>query len=140
MSSFNSLIDPTDFGLVAHYLGSPTSEIRYVVHTPAMEQLSPVAEFLTNLQPRIMMEHEFHRHLNRLAADWGVRISCRHPTAEIHPAHQLDAREIPRLAQTWVIYLPPCYLAHTPGLFEGKLIRPQLDLPPAVRRGHGIKT
>jgi len=40
---------------------------------------------------------------------------------------------IPRRARCDVIYMPPFYLIHTPGLFEGTLAKPTLAEKPKIK-------
>ena len=57
--------------------------------------------------------------------DGSLRLSARDLT--INSERVVDARSIPRHAICYVIYAPPFYVVHTPGLFEGTLIRPKSE-------------
>jgi hypothetical protein len=63
--------------------------------------------------------------------DGSLRLSARHELHVKDPSHLVAASSIPNMAFCRVIYLPPFYLAHTPGLFEGTLVQPE----PRLRHG-----
>ena len=55
-----------------------------------------------------------------------------------HPLHlySINMDSIPLSAYTQVIYMPPFYLTHTPGLFEGTLVKEssqENDMDPEIR-------
>ena len=54
-------------------------------------------------------------------------ISTRHPLNGSDSKRSIEAAAIPRRALCHVIYAPPFYLVHTPGLYEGTLIRPKTE-------------
>ncbi len=123
MSSYESLIDPAEFGLIADYLRSPRSPIEYLLHVRSMESLAPLAEALhtRNDQPPWL----FPKIVEDGLADGSLRLSAR--DLDFSSERVLDARSVPRHARCHVIYAPPFYLVHTRGLFEGTLIRPRND-------------
>ena len=140
MSVLNKLVDSTDIGVVANCLEHPQSPINYVLHVRSEDLLGPLAEHLVeDMTCRRLPAHLFNQHLNIVAAEWELRVSSRHPAPEISASHQISMRDIPRLARSLVICLPPFYLAHTPGLFEGKLVRPKPQSPPTINAGAGMK-
>ncbi len=122
LNYYQSCIDPTDFRTVAAYLRNPASPIEYVLHVPSREQLAPLAEELSRAMereahPQTALRELVQRHL----ADGTARISSRQALPGQDPQHCVDAASIPGTAACDVIHLPPFYLAHTPGLFEGRL-------------------
>lgn len=121
MSSYESLIDPAEFGLIADYLRSPRSPIEYLLHVRSIESLAPLAEALHvgNDQPPWL----FPKVVENGLADGSRRLSAR--DLDFNSERVVDARSVPRHAMCHVIYSPPFYLVHTPGLFEGTLIRPR---------------
>ncbi len=123
MSSYESLIDPAEFGLIADYLRSPRAPIDYLLHVRSIESLAPLAEALhtRNDQPPWL----FPKVVENGLADGSLRLSARDRTA--NSERVVDARSVPRHAMCHVIYSPPFYLVHTPGLFEGTLVRPRND-------------
>ncbi len=123
MSSYESLIDPAEFGLIADYLRSPRSPIEYLLHVRSMESLAPLAEALhtRNDQPPWL----FPKIVEDGLADGSLRLSAR--DLDFSSERVLDARSVPRHARCHVIYAPPFYLVHTCGLFDGTLIRPRND-------------
>jgi len=138
MSSFNSLIDPAEFGLIADYLRSPRSPIFFLLHVRSREALAPLAEALSKQsdEPPWLFPAVVERGL----AEGSLLLSARHHSSDFKGT--IDARSVPRQALCHVIYSPPFYLVHTPGLFEGTLIRPNagqnldhdLHQKPAARR------
>ena len=126
MSPFNSLIDPAEFGLIADYLRNPQCSIDYLLHVRSIESLGPLAEALhtRNDQPPWL----FPKIVEDGLADGSLRLSAR--DLDFNSERVVDARSVPRHAQCHVIYAPPFYLVHTPGLFEGTLLRPKTEQSP----------
>ena len=56
-----------------------------------------------------------------LFRDGSVKISARQPLHRPFPGAEISGDSVPRITDCRVIYVSPFYLAHTPGLFEGKL-------------------
>jgi hypothetical protein len=65
--------------------------------------------------------------VNQLRKEGVLRLSARHPQWLADPNSSLDVSTIPDSASCQVIYAPPFYLVHTPGLFEGALARTTLS-------------
>lgn len=124
MSSYESLIDPAEFGLIADYLRNPQSQIHYLLHVRSLESLAPLAEALHTRNDQAPWL--FPKVVENGLTDGSLRLSARDLT--INSERVVDARSVPRHAICYVIYAPPFYVVHTPGLFEGTLIRPQNDL------------
>jgi len=125
MSSYESLIDPAEFGLIADYLRSPRTPINYLLHVRSLESLAPLAEALHHQHHDDQPPWLFPKVVENGLADGSLRLSARDQTS--NPECVVDARSVPRHAMCHVIYSPPFYLVHTPGLFEGTLIRPRND-------------
>jgi hypothetical protein len=114
LARYENLIDPTDFNLLRGYLKSPDSPIDYLLHVKERFMLAPLAarvdEALKTGQP---LDHI----LNPLVNEGSLKISSRHLLppdlfqAAVNPDH------VSKQAASQVIYLPPFYVAHTPGLF-----------------------
>lgn len=144
MNPYQALIDRTTFGIVADYLRNPRSPIDYILHVRDRSRLAPLAESLERISQSsddpsrdvtVLLESHCRQGL--------LRISARRPLAVEH-VHVVDSLDVPRLAPADVIYLPPYYLSHTPGLFEGTLLRivRETEQRPGLlqpRRGPGMK-
>ena len=132
MSRYASLIDPTNFGTVARYLHHPQSPIHYVLHVKDESMLPGLAAKLdTAMAASQAGPVDLSPILNPLFESGALRISARHEARVNDPRHLVPVTNIPSLAFCQVIYLPPFYLAHTPGLFEGTLV--QNAVSPAQR-------
>jgi hypothetical protein len=137
---FESLIDATDFGTVAAYLRNPRSPIHTALHVSDRRMLAPLAQELAVAAetPSIAGAHGLLL-LRRLLSEDALRVSSRDSLGWCPPISVVDVSTIPQAARCDVIYLPPFYLVHTPGLFQGTLVRPtfaetQCRLPqPAAR-------
>lgn len=135
MNIWDSMIDGTSFGIIAGYLRDMRSPIRYILHLKDRSKLSQVAR-------RIELESSsgtspaqpFSPGLLALVHDGAIKVSSREPVAGIAPSAVIDVTRVRRSAYTEVIYMPPFYLAHTPGLFEGKVIDNRLPAKDQHRR------
>ena len=72
---------------------------------------------------------EFIVHLDRLFREGSLKITC-DPGLGRHPREVVSVLAIPPSAKCEVIFMPPFYLAHTPGLFEGTLVRQAVSEQP----------
>jgi hypothetical protein len=118
--SFESMIDPAEFGVIAGYLKSLRSPIGFILHVKDKSMLATVARELdrdhaSGWPGRLPECLSLHFKAGSL------KISSREPLPNFDPNHVIQAGSIPQWALTHVIYFPPFYLAHTPGLFEGEL-------------------
>jgi hypothetical protein len=122
---FESFIDATDFGTVAAYLRNPRSPIHTVLHVRDRRMLATLAEELT-VAAETPSGAGAHGPLlvRRLLAEDAMRVSSRDRLGWCPQTSLVDVSTIPSAARCDVIYLPPFYLVHTPGLFEGTLVRP----------------
>ena len=133
MSTYASLIDPAEFGLIADYLRSPRTPILHLLHVKSMDLLAPLAEGLANQGQLDTPPWLFPEVVQRGLREGTLLISTRHPLNGSDSKHSIEAAAIPRRALCHVIYAPPFYLVHTPGLLEGTLIRPKTET--SLRRG-----
>lgn len=124
MNSYESRIDPTTFGTIAGHLRDPLSPVHYLVHVRERARLATLAE---QLEPVTVPGDIAPAGLASLLAsplmEGAVRLSSGRPIELPDPQQLLAASSVPRLARCEVIYLPPFYLVHTPGLFEGTLVK-----------------
>jgi hypothetical protein len=121
-SYFQGQIDPTLFGVVRNYLTSPRSPIQHVLHVREPEMLPQLAATLDSaLRSALVPQAVVQKALDPLIAEGSLRISSREHVQSPIPGAVVDPACIPRSAGCRVIYLPPFYLVHTPGLFEGTL-------------------
>lgn len=143
MSTYASLIDPAEFGLIADYLRSPRSPILHLLHVKSMDLLAPLAEGLASQRHLDTPPWLFPEVVQRGLREGMLLISCCHPPDCSDSRWHIEATTIPRRAWSHVIYAPPFYLVHTPGLFEGTLIKPNTELRPGCdlhqKRGPRIK-
>lgn len=123
MNFHESLIDPTNFGTVADYLRNPKSPIEHVLHVKDRPTLVRLAEHLEQVMQDRTSSGIVTITLDDFFKEGVLLISSRQPVVLAELSWRVAPFEIPRLAPCHVIYLPPFYLAHTPGLFEGTLIR-----------------
>ena len=118
---FEGQIDATQFGVVRNYLTSSRSPIGYVLHVKEPDMLARLAAQLDRaLGSRSAPQARLHEAIDPLIAEGSLRISSREPQSSALPGVIVDPVSIPRSAPCHVIYLPPFYLVHTQGLFEGK--------------------
>jgi hypothetical protein len=134
MNQYESLIDPADFGTIADYLRSPQSSIDHLLHVKAEVMLPTLAEELDREAqrerfPRWLLSDVVARHLD----EGSVLISSRREIVLSNLTCVIEPASIPRHALCHVIYRPPFYLVHTPGLFEGMLIRTKTENTPGHR-------
>ncbi len=122
--NYETFIDPTNIATVASYLRNPRSPIFFVLHVRERTLLAPLAAELdatmdqpspTGLEAIAVVE----RHIRERA----IMLSPRPTGQPVDARVAIDIATIPGSANCEVIYLPPFYLAHTPGLFEGTLAR-----------------
>ena len=128
MSSSESLIDPAEFGLIADYLRNPQCSIDYLLHVRSIKSLAPLAEALAQRAQMDQPPWMFPKVVERGLAAGSLRLSAH--DLDFRSKRVVDARSVPRHAMCHVIYAPPFYLVHTPGLFEGTLLRPKTEQSP----------
>lgn len=124
MSQFDSRVDTTWFGLVASYLVSARSPVDAVLHVRDLDMLAQVAERLDRiLGADNALTQKWPEALQSMLRDGNLKVSTRFPNASVAPMALIDIQQVRREARCDVIYLPPFYVVHTPGLFEGKVQR-----------------
>lgn len=122
MSAWEVRIDGTGFIVVAMYLWHPDSPIQYILHVRDRAMLAEVAARIerdsrSSASPRRGLSSA----LRALVQAGAIKVSARQGLEGLDPSAIVDAARVCPSAPTEVIFLPPYYLAHTPGLFEGKL-------------------
>ncbi|MCP5528153.1 MAG: hypothetical protein H7A47_15280 [Verrucomicrobiales bacterium] len=119
MQNWNSLIDPSWFGLIAGYLRSPRSPIDYLVHVKDRERLPDVAErIMQDLAQGGFKDQQLSPGLQALLQDGAIKVSSRLLLPSLGPDVAVDPATVRSSAPCEVLYVPPCYVVHTPGLFE----------------------
>ena len=118
--SFESMIDPAEFGVIAGYLKSLRSPIGFILHVKDKGMLATVARELERDLAAGWPGH-LPECLSHYFKNGSLKISSREPLPNFDPNHVIQADNVPQWALTHVIYFPPFYLAHTSGLFEGEL-------------------
>ena len=115
-------VDGTWFGLMAGYLRSPRSPIEYLVHVKDRERLAEVADRIDrDLAQGAGQAGHLTPSVEALVGEGAAKVSSRHPVANLDPDAVVDPERIRSSASCDVLYLPPYYVVHTPGLFEGEL-------------------
>ena len=121
-TEWEGLVDPTWFGLIAGYLRSPRSPIEYLVHVKDRDRLSEVADRIDgDLAQGDGQPQRLTPSVEELVGEGAVKVSPRHPVEDLDPGATVDPERIRSSASCDVLYLPPYYVLHTPGLFEGEL-------------------
>ena len=116
---YRSLIDGTNFGLICDYLFTPSSSIQFLLHVREREQLAKLATLLdaenvdTHLDPSSRTEA-----MKIMFQDGSLKMSSQFAEQLRDPSWWINPLKVDRHAQCFVIYFPPYYLVHTPGLFE----------------------
>jgi hypothetical protein len=122
ISYYQGQIDATQFGVVASYLACPRSSIAHLLHVKDPGMLPRLAAQLDAvMRPGPAPADRVRDTIVPLLQDGSLKVSTREPFEQPVPAALVDAGRVPRTAPCQVIYLPPFYLVHTPGLFEGTL-------------------
>ena len=145
MFHHDDLVDATDFGTVLHYLHLPETNIDYVLHLRSREMLSLVAQRINAAFPgQNAPPEKLNQFVHDLVARGDGLVTTRQPLPGLTPAQQIHPQKLPRFVDCLVIYWPPFYLTHTPGLFEGMLSRLQPEVAPrivpTVKRSPGLKS
>ena len=134
IAQYQTMIDPATFDQIARHLRSRLSPIEFVLHVRDDAMLAPLAEELeTVLMEGRCSPREIPRFLS-LVQDGSLRLSSRLPI-DIDPRYTVDPATVPLRAGCRVLYMPPFYLVHTPGLFEGTLVRESAGHRPRVNQG-----
>lgn len=117
MSQYASLIDPADFGLIADYLKSPTSPINFLLYVRSAAGLVRLAESLDAdpFTQSIRLGH-LPPSVARGLTEGSILLSAR-PELRLEYA-TIEPETISRDSTCQVLYYPPFYLVHAPGVFE----------------------
>jgi hypothetical protein len=127
---FESLIDGIDFQTIHGYLVSPRSPIDLLIHVKDRSTLSRLAEEIVRVNDLAQEKEQISLPLYQKLLEQGeLKFSPRLVTPLHDRKFLVDPFEIPRNSTSYVIYLPPYYLVHTPGLFERTLIKPETSRP-----------
>jgi len=154
MNQWDMMIDGTTFGLIAGYLRHPRTRINYLIHVKDRAMLAAVASQIElDCQTGRAAGERLSPGMQALVRDGSIKVSARYAVDNLDRSALVDADRVRRSAYCQVIYLPPFYLVHTPGLFEGEVmsnrppVRAEAQEPvaqspaPAVQRhnvrGHG---
>lgn len=122
MNHWDTLIDGTSFGLVADYLKSARTGIRYLLHVKDRAMLGEMAARLEQgFQPVRLGGLALAPSLLRSIQEGSVKLSSAAPILNAPRGAIIDPTQVRRSTYSEVIYAPPYYLDHTPGLFEGKV-------------------
>jgi hypothetical protein len=123
MSYWDVMTDGTGFCVVAEYLRHPDSPIQYILHVKEPAMLAEVAALLAPDSLWVTSPPEaLWPALLALVRAGATKVSARQGLENLDPSAIIDATRVCPSAHTDVIFLPPFYLAYTPGLFEGKVI------------------
>lgn len=131
MSQFEHLIDPTEFRTVARYLKDPKSEISLVFHLRERAMISALAEDIQRESETIgIRPGKFPLCVEKAIENGTLKVSARDTHLrglDRNSSWYVLAQDIDPKAGTWVLYFPPAYIAYTPGLFEGHVMRKERD-------------
>ena len=123
---FESLIDGIDFQTIHGYLVNPRSPIDLLLHVKDRSTLPRLAEEIARVNDLAQEKEQTSLPLyQKLLEEGELKLSPRLVTPLHDRTYLVDPYAIPPSATSYVIYLPPFYLVHTPGLFEGTLIKPE---------------
>ena len=118
MNNPEGLIDTTLFGVVADYLHNPKTPIDLILHSidrPTLVELATRLGEVSNSGSG--SDGKIEEVVKEFISAGRVKISSREPIGPITTGPILNASEVPRDVSCEVIYMPPFYLVHTPGLF-----------------------
>lgn len=137
MNHWDAMIDASWFGLVAGYLASERSPIDTILHVRDREMLAEVADCLDKATGAGGPAKGLPEALQTKVQEGSIKISTRSPNATLDPQTLVDPRSVRREAGCEVIYAPPFYVVHTPGLFEGKVMKNSPTFLEHGSRGQG---
>ena len=124
MNNPESMIDVTRFGVVVDYLQNPNAPIDMILHAKDRPTLVELAQRLGEAYDCWPNSAEkIEDTVKEFISDGRLRVSSLEPMGPPANARIVELSCMPRAASCEVIYMPPFYLTHTPGLFEGSLHR-----------------
>ncbi|HAB15656.1 MAG TPA: hypothetical protein PLX89_00840 [Verrucomicrobiota bacterium] len=118
LSYYQSLIDSTTVNIVKNYFNNPRSEILTLVHVKHEADLAKVAQTLSHQDPLDGAGGKIPTELKPLVEKGELKLSYSDPKLTSNDRSNVDSSKIPGQAECSVIYAPPFYVMHTPGLFE----------------------
>ena len=126
-----TMIDVTRFGVVVDYLQNPNAPIDMILHAQDRPTLLELARRLGEAydcwpNPSEKIEGV----VKEFISDGRLRVSTLEPMGPATSERTVELSSMPRAASCEVIYMPPFYLTHTPGLFEGSLHRNTATIRP----------
>jgi hypothetical protein len=139
---YETLIDPTNIATVASYLRNPRSPIHFLLNVRERALLAPLAaELAAQMEQPSTTGREVTAAVEQHLMDRAILLSPRPSRKPVNARVAIDIATLPAEANCEVIYLPPFYLAHTPGLFEGSLARNTLaaNHRPGANRAPGFR-
>lgn len=116
---------------LAQRLKNPETPVAFVLHVPDLDWLFFIAEsFALSTDLALLGEQPLNLHptLDLFLERGAALVSTSLDFNLKDPGFLLPVSSLPKLASTQALYMPPCDIAYTPGLFEGTLIKP--DQPP----------
>ncbi|PWU19867.1 MAG: hypothetical protein C5B50_05405 [Verrucomicrobia bacterium] len=118
--SSDQRVHSKQFRVVARTLANPESPIRCILHIKSLDLLGEIAQQLESLQSPggDQALSEANRILEDYMRQHMLLVSLREGIANRFPQLTLPTSAIRPSAWCKVLYLPPFYLVHTPGLFE----------------------
>jgi hypothetical protein len=124
--SYVSQIDTTDFGLFAGYLRSKQSPIQCLLNVKEPDHLVTLAKALDRelavAQPTLT---RLPLVVEQAAIEGVLKLSLRDGINRPDTKFLVEPSRVPREAACQVIFYPPFYLVHTPGLFDGSILKPE---------------
>ncbi|MCP5523223.1 MAG: hypothetical protein H7A46_16940 [Verrucomicrobiales bacterium] len=123
----DDFIRSTDFGRLADQIHDPSSPVEFLIHVPNEAVLREVSKSVLLAHGKAAKGED----VNLMAVFDGLfkagsaRVSHSHGFRQMDSSFVVNDRRVPRLALCKFCCLPPFHIVHTPGLFEGTLIKPQ---------------
>ena len=123
MSCWDVMTDRTHFSFVAEYLRHPDSPVQYILNVKERALLSEVAALIAPDSLWVTSASQgLSPALLALVRDGTLKVSVRQGSEDLDLSAVIDATRVSPSSGTEGIFLPPFYLAYTPGLFEGRVI------------------
>ena len=120
---YESLIDGSDFGTISSYMEGDQPPLRFLLHVKERAHLARLAETVQHeLEAGNFGKWGLPPSLMDLMRQGLLKFSEHDPWGVVRSAWQVRVKDVDAGARCDVIYLPPFYLVHTPGLFEGKCV------------------
>lgn len=128
----------TSIGAIADRLRNRDAWLDFVLHVDSVSRMTEVVAGIRQSSiDAAVPPWELPEVVTRGLREGWLRISSERPLPEISRHQTVRLSEIPASARTSVISMPPYCIAHTPGLFEGTLMRRRVVRSPSVARPVG---